>query len=125
MLQHDVPDVGQVEGREIVTQILRQALAADQIDQARRQSRDCRPGALDRLGDATGVPAVAQRPKVGDVVLDRAVNLAQVAQQVGIVFEVGKLAAEGLLDMVLEREHVGDVAVDCFVPVQCHDNLQG
>ena len=57
------------------------------------------------------------------MVLDLAVDLLQLADDIRIVLQIFQLSPEGLLDVILEREHIGDVAVDCFVLVPGHVNL--
>ena len=50
-------------------------------------------------------------------------DLLQLGDHLGIVLQVLQLSAEGLLDVILEGEHVSDVAVDRFVLVPGHVNL--
>lgn len=57
------------------------------------------------------------------MVLDLLVDRLELADHLGIVLQVLQLSPEGLLDVILEREHVGDVAVDGFVLVPGHVNL--
>ena len=52
------------------------------------------------------------------------VDLAQLGDDVRVVLQVLELAPDRLLDVVLQSEHVADVAVDRFVLVACHKNLQ-
>ena len=124
-VQHDVPDVGEAERGVVVAQILRQPLGADQVDDAGRHAGHGRPRPLDRLDHAARFPPVGQRAQVGDVMLDLGVDPAKLGDDFRVVLEVPDLALDGLLDVILQREHVGDVAVDRFVPVACHDVLQG
>jgi hypothetical protein len=58
------------------------------------------------------------------VVLDAAVDLSQLSDDIRIVFQIFQLSPNGLLDVILERKHIGDVAVNRFVLVPSHINLQ-
>jgi hypothetical protein len=95
-VQHQISDVCQIERGVVVPQVLRQALSAHQVDQPRRGACHCRACPLDRLGHPGGVAPVTQRPKIRDMVLHLAVDLAQLGDDVRIILQIGELALEGV-----------------------------
>jgi hypothetical protein len=116
--------VRQAERRVVVAKILGQPLGPHQVDHAGGDAQHRRARALHRLLDSAGLPPLAERAEIGDVVLDLAMDLSELGDDLRIVLQILELAPDRLLDVVLEPEHVADVAVDRFVPVTCHGNLQ-
>jgi hypothetical protein len=123
-VEHDVSDVGQAQRGVIVAQVLGQPFGAHQVDHAGGRAQHRRARALHALDHPAGLPTVAQTPQIGDVTLDLPVDLAELGHRFRVVLQILELASNRLLDVVLQPEHVADVAVDRFVPVACHDDLQ-
>jgi hypothetical protein len=75
-------------------------------------------------GRSTGGTPLTQLLQIRNVVLDPPVDLPQLTHNLRIVLQVFQLPPNGLLDVILERKHIGDVAVNGFVLIPGHVNLQ-
>jgi hypothetical protein len=50
-------------------------------------------------------------------------DLPQLAHYVRVVLQIGQLALDGLLNVILKRQHVAYVAVYCFTLIAYHGDL--
>jgi hypothetical protein len=91
---------------------LGQALAANQVDEPRNKSEDAGTRPLDRIGRSSRLSRLAQLLQVADVVLHPTLNRLELGDDLGVILQVLDLARDRLVEVLLERQHVGDITVD-------------
>src|SRR5262249_54866101 len=109
---HKVADGRQAERGVIVTQVLGLSIASEKVDGPRGPSKDAGPRPLDCIGRRVRASQSCQLFEDPDMQLDPALYCLEIRPDLRLVPQALDLARHGLVDMLLEGEHVGDIAVD-------------
>jgi hypothetical protein len=123
-VEHDVPDGGEARRGVVVPEVLRELLVTDKVHGGGAGAEDGRARALHDIGQPLTAfhPPFREHLEVVDVSLDLTFDDPELLDHVGILLiKVLDLSVDRLLDMLLEGEHIGEIAIDGFGGVSRHE----